>query len=91
VALPIVAAESASSSESPIPKHASVIAKGIDEDKPPPGLVSDPRARATPASIIFRAGANFPSLRKKEAAGMRVATTPERAMASMPSSETWIR
>ena len=57
----IVAAVSASSNVSPIAKQASVIANGIDGEKPPPGLTSVAIATGTPASISARAGANRPS------------------------------
>jgi len=59
-----------------MPKQARARAKGIEEESPPPGSVSEPRVLTTPASIIFLAGANLPSLRKNEALGDSVATTP---------------
>ena len=46
-----------------MPKHASVIANGIDGEKPPPGLMSVASATGTPASIRSRAGAKRPSFR----------------------------
>ena len=50
-----------SSNVRPIPKHASVITKGIDGERPPPGLTSVASATATPTSISIRAGAKRPS------------------------------
>ena len=38
----------------PIPKQASVIAKGIDGDRPAPGLMSVPNATGTVRSISSR-------------------------------------
>ena len=46
-----------------MPKQASVIANGIDGEKPPPGLTSVASATGTPASISARAGAKRPSFR----------------------------
>ena len=46
-----------------MPKQASVMANGIDGEKPPPGLTSVASATGTPASISARAGANRPSFR----------------------------
>ena len=46
-----------------IAKHASVIANGIDGEKPPPGLTSVASATGTPASMKARAGAKRPSFR----------------------------
>ena len=59
----IVAAASAYSNVMPMPKQASVIAKGIDGEKPPPGLTSVASATGTEASMNARAGANRPSFR----------------------------
>jgi hypothetical protein len=59
----IVAAASDSSNVNPMPKHASVIANGIDGEKPPPGLMSVASATGTPAEMRSRAGAKRPSFR----------------------------
>ena len=52
-----VAPTSASSKVRPIAKQPSVIANGIDGEKPPPGLTSVASATATPESMSMRAGA----------------------------------
>ncbi len=53
----IVAPTSASSSVRFIAKQASAIAKGIEGEKPPPGLTSVASATGTPAAMRSRAGA----------------------------------
>ena len=67
----MVAAASASSNVMPIAKQASVMANGIDGEKPPPGLTSVASATGTPRAIRSRAGAKRPSLRKNAAAGQQ--------------------
>ncbi len=58
-----VEAMSDSSSVMCMPKQASVMANGIDGEKPPPGFTSVASATGTPRSISMRAGANRPSFR----------------------------
>ena len=60
----IVAPTSASSNVIPMAKQASVIAKGIDGENPPPGLTSVASATGDArVDQIARAGANRPSFR----------------------------
>ena len=58
-----VTAASASSSASPIAKHASAIANGSEGESPPPGFTSEARATGAPAVDSARAGAKRPRRR----------------------------
>ena len=80
-----VIAVSVSSTVSPIPIVAKNATAGSDSVYEEPGLQSVPRAIATPAVTISRAGAYRFIRRKTDVPGRSVATTPAFAMAWIPS------